>query len=489
MYWKCGVAGLALLTLPACTQAPPPAAPPSASTAAATPTKDFAGSPAQTPAQASIEEPPGADSHDVRVQFHHDDFTGALKQARSEGKLLFVDAWAEWCHTCKSMQAFVFTEPALVPFAERIVFAALDTDKPENAAFLEKYEVRVWPSLFAIDPATQGLVGFWPGSASLEELRDFLTSSLQAQEALGQSKLVPDSPLALLIRARAAHTAGDAEGALRLYDRTLTRAPRDWPRTSEVLHGKLWALAQTRRTRECIAFGEQHLTQVTGTSLPGFFASIFLDCLEHEPDGSRRSALRRTIIAHLSSLLANPPPSMSADDREDTWRIVAEAWAAEGDAAEARAAQQRRLEIMEHAAERADSPSAAATFDAGRANAYVALGRGEEAIALLRARMAELPDSYEPPARLAQVLEALGKTSDALAAIDVALARAYGPRRLRYLEQKARLLGALGRVDEQIATLEAEVQGYRELRGGHASMGRQRAAEARLERARQTARR
>jgi tetratricopeptide (TPR) repeat protein len=487
MCLKRGIFGVALLAMLACANAPAPAAVPSR--AAPAPVASTKGPVADSQGKREVQAPrleaASVESRASSVPFLHDDFDGALEQARVQGKLLFVDAWAEWCHTCKSMKAFVFSEPALAPFAERIVFAALDTDKPVNAAFLEKYEVRVWPSLFAIEPEARSLVGFWPGSASLEELRDFLTASLEAHEALGQRKLDPNGPLSLLIRARAAHSEGDLQGALRLYDRALAAAPEGWTRASETLHGKLWALAQARRTQECIAFGEQHLTHVRGSSLPTFFASIFLDCLEHEQHAVRRTALRRRAIMHLSGLLSEPPASMSADDREDAWRIVAEAWAAEGNAAEARAAQKRRLEIMERAAQEAGSPSAAATFDAGRAQAYLALGRGEEAVALLRARIEELPDSYEPPARLAQILEVLGKTTDALAAVDLALARAYGPRRLRYLEQKARLLGALGRTDEQIATLEAEVKGYQELRGGQASLPKQRAAQARLARARQ----
>ena len=52
---------------------------------------------------------PGSSS----VPFIADDYPRALRLARSMHRPLFIDAWAPWCHTCRSMRAFVFTDPAL----------------------------------------------------------------------------------------------------------------------------------------------------------------------------------------------------------------------------------------------------------------------------------------------------------------------------------------------------------------------------------------
>ena len=60
------------------------------------------------------------------------------------------------------------------------------------------------------------------------------------------------------------------------------------------------------------------------------------------------------------------------------------------------------------------TPEMAQTFDYARANAYVALGRADEAVAMLTRRERELPDSYEPPARLARVLFKSGRLPEAL---------------------------------------------------------------------------
>jgi len=475
-----------LLTLAAC-QGPAAAPPATASDAPADTQAEAApapAAPADTPSEAAVSAASESEAHPPpAVPFVQDDFEGALAQARSEKKLLFVDAWAEWCHTCKSMQAFVFTEPALTPLAERVVFAALDTDKPENSKFLEQYAVNVWPSFFAIDPSSKNLIGYWPGSASLAELRDFVQQSLDAQEALTQASLDPKSPVALLIQAKQSQTRADPRRAALLYEQALAKAPSDWPRRSEALHGRLWSLAQSRQLAACNRFGERHLAEVTGSSLPAFFASIFLGCLEHEPNPQRRAGLRAQVIARLNELLAAPDATMSADDREDTWRILSDAYAAAGKRSEAHQARLERLKVLEAAAEAAKTPQAKATFDAARADTYLALGRGADAVQMLQARMRELPDSYEPAARLASVQERLAQNEAALASLDQAIARAYGPRRLKYLAQRARLLEKLGRRAEQIETLRAEVAGYQAEPGGNANAARSEDAQARLAKA------
>jgi tetratricopeptide (TPR) repeat protein len=93
-------------------------------------------------------------------------------------------------------------------------------------------------------------------------------------------------------------------------------------------------------------------------------------------------------------------------------------------------------------------------------SAYLELGRGDEAVAMLERRIAELPDSYEPRARLGEALDKLGRHAEALTAIEGAIERAYGPRRLRYLRLRADVLGKLGRPAEQRQALVALIAAY-----------------------------
>ncbi|HSP78351.1 MAG TPA: thioredoxin family protein, partial [Myxococcaceae bacterium] len=68
---------------------------------------------------ATRSEPPASAHAQAPLPFIEDDYPGALSAAKARGVPLFVDTWAPWCHTCRSMRAFVFTDPALARHAER----------------------------------------------------------------------------------------------------------------------------------------------------------------------------------------------------------------------------------------------------------------------------------------------------------------------------------------------------------------------------------
>jgi thiol:disulfide interchange protein len=68
-----------------------------------------------------------------------DDFPRALELAKRGGRAVFVDAWAEWCHTCLSMEHTVFRAGALTPFEDRLVTLKIDTDNGHNAEFVERF--------------------------------------------------------------------------------------------------------------------------------------------------------------------------------------------------------------------------------------------------------------------------------------------------------------------------------------------------------------
>ncbi|WP_437475895.1 thioredoxin family protein [Sorangium sp. So ce1014] len=457
---------LALASLAACAADSSPRA--SAPLAAA------ASPPAARPEPAAAARPP--------LEFIRDDLPGAREKARAEGKALFVDAWAPWCHTCLSMKHYVLTDPSLRPFADRVVFADIDTDRPENAPFLERHEVTVWPTFFVLEPSDGEVVGLWRGAASVQELRELLREALHAMDSRAASALPADDPNRLLVEAKRAHSAGDHAAAASAYRRAVARGGEAWPRRSEALLGLVSALRR-KDAAACAELGRAHVGEVKGAALPADFASVLLSCAAALPDGKAQRAVREAAVARLRSIVESPPADSSADDRADAWGLLAEGLQALGDAAGARAANESKLAVLERAAKEAKAPEAAAAYDYGRAMAYLALSRGDEAVAMLKEREAQMPASYEPPARLAQVLHAMGREAEALAAVERAVGRAYGPRRLRYLKLRAEIQQRLGQGAEQVATLREEVAGYEALPKGLASQAalddaRRRLAEA-----------
>jgi tetratricopeptide (TPR) repeat protein len=389
-----------------------------------------------------------------------DDVPRAMAQAKREQKLVFVDAWAKWCHTCISMKHFVFTEASLAPLADLAVFVDVDTDRDENAAFVDKYAIDVWPTFFVIQPDTGEILGYWPGAGSAKEMDHFVREAVAANDARRGKTLAPDSPLAALLSAKDHQARSQYKKAIPFYEKALAKAPSDWSRRDETLRGYLSALYNAARADECVRVGEKYIDEIKGSAQPTDFARQMLECASHVTNAGKRKAAEAKIQATLERIVASPHPDASADDRADTLDALADVYDEQGDKKKAREAHVKRLAILEDAAQKAPTPAAASAFDYARAGSYMQLGKADEALRMLTEREKQLPDSYEPPARLASVLNALKRYPEALAAIDRALKFAYGPRRVGYLGTKAEILGALGKVDEQVKTLEEQVAGY-----------------------------
>ena len=77
---------------------------------------------------------------------------------------------------------------------------------------------------------------------------------------------------------------------------------------------------------------------------------------------------------------------------------------------------------------------------------------------MLQASERDLPDDYNPPARLAVAYRAMKKYDDALAASDRALAKAYGPRKLGILQTRADIYREKGDAAAARKTMEDAVK-------------------------------
>src|SRR5262245_57560515 len=93
----------------------------------------------------------------------HDDWAAAKKQAIAEKKLVAVDVWATWCHTCLSMKNYILKEPPLAKVAKQHVWLSLDYDLEKNAAFFTRFPIGVFPTFLVVDPEREEIVARWPG--------------------------------------------------------------------------------------------------------------------------------------------------------------------------------------------------------------------------------------------------------------------------------------------------------------------------------------
>ncbi|GAC1337324.1 MAG: hypothetical protein NVSMB23_03620 [Myxococcales bacterium] len=412
------------------------------------------------------------------LPFIEDDYAAARAQAVAERKLLFVDAWATWCHTCLSMKRFVLPDPGLEPVRGSVIWLAVETESPATRDFVERYPIDGLPTFFLIDPARQEVVARWLGAATVNELRRFVQDNASAYASKSRSAR---SPSAEATRAGdVARQRGDLAAAAAAYGRAVRLSgPRDPARPERLLlrASALQKLGTPASLRACAKLAVAELDRTGTSAVAADFAAVAAGCVSGFPGKDALAGrVRRSAEARLASLTASAAAPLSVDDRSDALANLADLQQARGDAAAARATMQKRAVLLETAAQAAPDAATAATFDAHRTDTYLALGEPQKAEELLVQREKEMPGDYNPPARLARVLLEEKKLALAEAAVDRALAlMTQGPRRVGILALKARIWAGQGRspapvLREQLALLRALPQAQRRP-----------AAEARLE--------
>jgi thiol-disulfide isomerase/thioredoxin len=114
------------------------------------------------------------------IDFFHGTWAESLEKAKSQKRLIFVDAYASWCGPCKRMAAAVFPEKRAGDyFNKNFVNLKIDMEKPENEEFARKFPVSSYPTLMIIDE-TGKLVTREIGAKSLEALLEFGKKALSA---------------------------------------------------------------------------------------------------------------------------------------------------------------------------------------------------------------------------------------------------------------------------------------------------------------------
>lgn len=112
------------------------------------------------------------------IQFQNISFEEALKKAKKEKKLLFVDTYAVWCGPCKWMEANTFREKEVGDaFNENFINLKIDMEKGEGPELARKYNVRAYPTMFLIDgdgKVVKRIVGAKKKKQLLEEVSEFI---------------------------------------------------------------------------------------------------------------------------------------------------------------------------------------------------------------------------------------------------------------------------------------------------------------------------
>jgi thiol-disulfide isomerase/thioredoxin len=397
------------------------------------------------------------------LPFISDDYAAALAKAKADKRPLFVEFWAPWCHTCRSMRAFVLTDESLTRRGREFVWLDIDTDKPTGEAVLERFPLDVWPTFRVIDAAKEEVILERVGSLTVGQMHAFLD---EAQAAFAGRAGRGSVDLALGEADRLAGQRRYADAAIS-YRKALDAAPPVWAPRTRVMEAELFAHQAANAPARCAQRAVELLDGIKDDAARLSVAGAGLQCAVDSPAQTPgRDRFISSLEPTVRDLISRSGLDLAADDVSGFHLTLATvrkdardepgrrrdllAWVAflEARVADARTAEQR------------------AVFDSHRLTAYLELGTPERALEMLQASERDLPADYNPPARLAVTYVALSRWNEAVAASDRALSRVQGPRRLRILRVKAEALEGKGDKAGAITVLEEAVAFARRLEVG-----------------------
>jgi len=334
------------------------------------------------------------------------------------------------------MRAFVFTDKALGRQAGRFVWLSINTEKRENAAVLAKFPVQAWPSFYVIEPTSERVVLRYVGGATVPQLQRILDDG---RRAAGDARRSP-GPGEALAKADRLFAEGKNAEAADAYRAALSGLKPSSPPYARAVDSLLFALTADRQSEACAAAARDAFPHLRDTPSAANVAGSGLECaVSLTKSAPQREALVRVLTADAREVLGGRRAGLAVDDVSSLYQSLAGAREDAGDESGKKEALEEWAAYLEGEAAKAGTAEGRAAFDAHRITAYLELGQPERGISMLEASERDFPDDYNPPARLALAYRAMKKYDEALAASDLALRRAYGPRKLVILQARARI--------------------------------------------------
>jgi tetratricopeptide (TPR) repeat protein len=334
------------------------------------------------------------------------------------------------------MRANVLPDVRRAKRAGRFVWLSIDTEQPQNAGFLEKFPVASWPTFFVVDPADESVVLKWLGSGNAEQLDRLLADAERARrDAAGAATA--------LARADRAYGAGRTDEAVALYREAIARGGAAWDRRPRAIESLVLALGASGRDEACAEAARRDAPSLPRGPSFANAVGVGLSCAA---GADSKAPWRAAALAELAPLGAEAVklPGLLADDRSGLFEALADARAAQGDEGAAKETARAWWRFLEEERSSARTAEERAALDGQRVEAAMHAGDTGLALPGLERSQRELPRDYNPPARLALVYRELGKLAEARAAVERALALAYGPRKLKVYDLAASILEKQG---------------------------------------------
>lgn len=117
------------------------------------------------------------------IVFVEGSWKDAIEAAKKANKLLFVDAYADWCGPCKAMAKDVFPQENVGTFYNANFIAyKMDVDSQEGGQVFARYNGSAMPTYLFIDPNNEQLVYKQLGMVPADEFIEIGKKALQMPE-------------------------------------------------------------------------------------------------------------------------------------------------------------------------------------------------------------------------------------------------------------------------------------------------------------------
>jgi tetratricopeptide (TPR) repeat protein len=348
------------------------------------------------------------------------------------------------------MRAYVLTDAALTKQAGRFAWLAIDSENQKNSAFIGQFPIEAWPTFLVIDPETEKIVLKWYGSAKAEDLARLLDDGGRALEGGG------DTAQAALARADRLNGEGKPAEAAGAYLQAIQAAGPNWSRRQRAVESLLMAWRAVDNPKECVRAA---LDLAPGLPRGRSFLSAVDSGLSCAMEGGK-AEWAASAIAKLKPLgeEAVRLPDQLADDRAGIFNTLLDVYQEEKNAEAASKLATEFAAFLDNHEKMAPTAEARASLDTYRAMLAIRMKEPTRAIPALEASERDLPNDYNPPARLASLYSAMGRYDDALAANDRALAKVYGPRRIQVLSSRSSIYEKKGDKAAALASIEEAIK-------------------------------
>jgi tetratricopeptide (TPR) repeat protein len=323
------------------------------------------------------------------------------------------------------MRANVLNDPALMKQVGQFAWLSIDSDKPANSAFTDKFASGGVPLFLVIDPKNEKSALSWYGTATAPQLVKLMED--------GKRAIAGGLSGADLWLAQADELNGQkkAAEAARLYDQALQTGGPEWTHRTRTIESLVMAYDFSGDRAACIGAALREAPAMTRDR--SFVNTVYfgLDC-------AKAGTPELTAMEKLAEEGVKIP-NVLGDDTSSLYQNLAAVYRRDKDEEAATRTAQSWLRYLQEQIGQAPNAESRMGYFFHLTSAASFLHRPELALSAVERAERELPSDYSPPRLAAGLYQAMGRQDDALAAYDRCLAKAYGPLKLSVYLAKGRL--------------------------------------------------